>query len=131
MDSYERRGGFGRRPSFSGSGTAPVKVGDELDVTIEAVGAKGDGIAKKDGFILFVPGVKQGDKVRIRVSKVLAKVGFADVVGAKQSGGSETTSEDAVTEEEPSVTPAEPAAEDSESFGEEAEATTEDLEEEA
>ena len=40
-------------------GTAPVNVGDELDVKIEAVGEKGDGIAKKDGFVLFIPRPKQ------------------------------------------------------------------------
>ncbi|MFH0868366.1 MAG: TRAM domain-containing protein, partial [Candidatus Woesearchaeota archaeon] len=38
-----------------GQSFAPVKVGDEIDVKIEAVGEKGDGIAKKDGFVLFVP----------------------------------------------------------------------------
>jgi len=52
----------------------PVKVGDEIEVTIEAVGAKGDGVAKKDGFVLFVPGVQEGDNVRIRVTRVLRSV---------------------------------------------------------
>ena len=70
-------GGFGQRRRF-----VPVKVGDELDVKIEAVGEKGDGIAKKEGFVLFIPGAKQGDEVRVRVTKVLRKVGFADVVGS-------------------------------------------------
>lgn len=59
---------------------APVEIGEELDVKIEAVGEKGDGLAKKDGFVLFVPGTKQGDEVKIRVTKVLRKVGFAEVV---------------------------------------------------
>ena len=113
-DMYERKG-FGRRPSFSS--TAPVKVGDELEVTIEAVGAKGDGIAKKEGFILFVPGVKQGDKVRIRVSKVLAKVGFADVVGKSDASAPSESNEESTVEEIPSESPA-PSAEDSEDFGE-------------
>ncbi|MDP6294220.1 MAG: TRAM domain-containing protein, partial [Candidatus Woesearchaeota archaeon] len=49
----------------------PVSVGEEIDVTIEAVGEKGDGIAKKEGFVLFVPGVKEGDQVRIKITKVL------------------------------------------------------------
>jgi len=69
----------GQRRSFS-----PVKEGDELDVRIEAVGAKGDGIAKKEGFVLFVPNVKEGDEVRIKISKVLRKVGFAEVIGQAQ-----------------------------------------------
>lgn len=59
---------------------SPVKVGDEVDVEIEAVGEKGDGLAKVSGFVLFVPTTKQGDKVKVRITKVLNKVGFAEVV---------------------------------------------------
>jgi predicted RNA-binding protein with TRAM domain len=62
--------------------TRPVKVGDVLNVRIEAVGEKGDGIAKKDGFVLFVPNTSEGDEVQVRVTKVLRRVGFAEVVGA-------------------------------------------------
>lgn len=58
----------------------PVEVGEELDVEIEAVGEKGDGLAKKNGFVLFVPTAKQGDKVKVRVTKVLQRVGFAEIV---------------------------------------------------
>lgn len=58
----------------------PVQVGEELEVEIESVGEKGDGLAKKNGFVLFVPTAKQGDKVRVRVTRVLRKVGFAEVV---------------------------------------------------
>ena len=61
-------------------GFAPVKVGDELDIRIKAVGDKGDGICKKDGFVIVVPGTKKGDFVKIRLTKVLKSVGFAEVV---------------------------------------------------
>ena len=100
-------GGYGPRPM-----TAPVKVGEEIDVTIEAVGEKGDGIAKKNGFVLFVPGVKEGQQVRIRITKVLRKVGFAEVVGAGSAGSSES-SEEAPAEEQPAEEQS-----DSENFGE-------------
>ena len=63
----------------------PVKLDEELDVTIEAVGEKGDGIAKKDGFILFVKDTQQGERCRIKVTKVLEKVGFAEKIGEAQS----------------------------------------------
>ncbi len=62
-------------------GEAPVNVGEIYEVTIDAVGGKGDGIAKIKGFVLFVPGVKKGDSVKIRVTKVLQNVGFAEVAG--------------------------------------------------
>src|SRR3972149_8792601 len=75
---------FVNRPRMGGGGVPPVKVGDELDVRIEAVGEKGDGVAKKNGFVLFVPNVKEGDEVRIRVTRVLRKVGFAEMIGEAQ-----------------------------------------------
>ena len=45
-----------RRFSDDGGGRsfAPINVGDELDVTIEAVGEKGDGLAKVKGFVLLL-----------------------------------------------------------------------------
>jgi len=60
---------------------APIQVGDEIDVKIEAVGAQGDGIAKVKGFVVFVPGAKEGDNVKIKITKVFKKVGFGEVVG--------------------------------------------------
>ena len=113
-------GGYGPRRSF-----APVKVGDEIDVKIDAVGEKGDGIAKKDGFVLFVPNTKEGDEVKIRVTKVLRRVGFAEVVG-EGSAPAEESQEEAPAEESQSeapeaeeAAPPEETAEDSEDFGEE------------
>jgi len=102
---FRPRGGRDFAPRDS---VAPVNVGDELDVTIEAVGEKGDGIAKKSGFVLFVPNTKQGERIRIRVTKVLRKVGFADKIGEAS----------AAEQEAPAKAP-EPAPEDTEDFGEE------------
>jgi predicted RNA-binding protein with TRAM domain len=99
-----------------------------LDVKIEAVGQKGDGIAKEKGFVLFIPGVKQGDEVRVRVTKVLRNVGFAEVVGKavggeapkEESQDSESFGEQAEeAEEEQSEEPSEDKSEDSEDFGDE------------
>jgi predicted RNA-binding protein with TRAM domain len=92
---------------------APVKVGDEIDVKIEAVGEKGDGIAKKDGFVLFVPNTKEGDEVKVKVTRVLRRVGFAEVVGEGSPSEEAAPAEEAAPEEAP--------AEDTEDFGEEAE----------
>lgn len=58
----------------------PVKEGDVLELMIASVGAKGDGIAKKDGFVLFIPNTRKGDYVKIKITKVLPKAGFAEVV---------------------------------------------------
>ena len=98
--------------------TAPIKVGDEVDVKIEGIGEKGDGIAKKDGFVIFVPNVKEGDEVKIKVTRVLRRVGFAEVVGE----GSAPTSEESPAEEaapEAEAAPEQAESEDTEDFGEE------------
>lgn len=97
-------------------GFAPVSEGEELDVKIEAVGEKGDGIAKKDGFVLFVPGTNEGDEVRIKVNKVLKKVGFAEKVGEAQQKSE--SSEEPKKEEEKEE---EEQPEDTTNFGEELE----------
>ncbi|MFH1064265.1 MAG: TRAM domain-containing protein [Candidatus Woesearchaeota archaeon] len=110
-------GGFG---SGFGGGAAPVNVGEELDVRIEAVGEKGDGIARKRGFVLFIPNTREGDEVRIRVTKVLRKVGFAEVIGQAQ-GTPEEGAPAPVRKapEAPAAPEPAPVHEDSEDFGEE------------
>jgi predicted RNA-binding protein with TRAM domain len=65
---------------MNGEQIAPVKEGETYEVSINAVGEKGDGIAKVKGFVLFVPGVKKGDYVKVRITKVLKSVGFAQVI---------------------------------------------------
>lgn len=113
MERYGEGGGYRPQRSF-----VPVKVGDEIDVKVEAVGEKGDGIAKKDGFVLFIPGVKEGDEVRVKVTKVLRRVGFAERIGEAQApveaSAPESAKEEAPAEEAPEESP-----EDTEDFGEE------------
>ena len=98
-----------------GGSFAPVNIGDELDLKIEAVGEKGDGIAKIKGFVIFVPGAKQGEEVKVRITKVLRKVGFGEVVGA----GSAKQEEEPEQDEKAENSDQEQDSEDSEDFGEE------------
>lgn len=82
----------------------PVKVGQEADVVIEAIGEKGDGLTRVNGFVIFVPEVRAGENVRIKISKVLAKVGFGEVIGRNEASKSKDAKPDkaqkAKTEEE-------------------------------
>lgn len=96
---------------MQGDANAPVKVGDELQVTIDAVGAKGDGIARVKGFVLFVAGTRQGDVATVRITRVLQNVGFAEVV--RREGGKKEPESVKEEPEEP-----EPSYEDTETFGE-------------
>jgi len=57
--------------------TAPVRAGDTVEVRIEDVGSEGDGVAKVDGYTLFVPGTERGEELTVRVTDVKANYGFA------------------------------------------------------
>ncbi len=126
-------GNLGRGPSRPRF--APVNVGDEIDVKIEAVGEKGDGVAKVKGFVIFVSDTNTGDEVRIKVNKVLRNVAFGEVIGDAQGSVSEDASEEP-RDEEPRDTESfgeteEPqeAQENTETFGEESpEEASEDTE---
>jgi len=60
--------------------TAPVRAGDELEVEVVDTGSEGDGIARVEGFTLFVPGVDEGETVRVRIEDVKPRFGFAEPV---------------------------------------------------
>jgi 23S rRNA (uridine2552-2'-O)-methyltransferase len=57
--------------------TAPVAEGDTRDVTIEATGEDGDGIAYVEGYTLFVPDTGVGDEVTVEITDVKPRFGFA------------------------------------------------------
>jgi 23S rRNA (uracil1939-C5)-methyltransferase len=54
--------------SSSPAGTRP-KSGDELELSIDAFAYGGAGVARLDGYVLFVQGAVPGDRVRARVTK--------------------------------------------------------------
>ena len=90
-----RGGGRGLNPNYFLP--KPVKVGDEVEVTIDATASKGDGLAKKDGFVIFVKDAKQGETVKVRITDVRARFATGEIVGATSSGSAES----APSEEEP------------------------------
>ncbi len=52
---------------------APVEVGKEYDVNIEDIAREGDGIARVEGFVIFVADTKVGDTVKIQIDKVMRR----------------------------------------------------------
>jgi 23S rRNA (uridine2552-2'-O)-methyltransferase len=60
--------------------TAPVSEGDRLTVEIEDEGREGDGIARIEGYTVFVPGAGRGDRVEIEIEDVKPRFGFANRV---------------------------------------------------
>jgi 23S rRNA (uracil1939-C5)-methyltransferase len=49
--------------------SARPRTGDDLDLTIDSLAFGGNGVARSDGFVIFVQGAIPGDRVRARVTK--------------------------------------------------------------
>lgn len=71
---------FGNDYNNERKSNSPINEGEEYDVKIEDTGRDGDGIARIDGFVIFVAGAKVGDEVKIRINTTRRNFGFADVV---------------------------------------------------
>ena len=53
-----------------------IEAGETYDLMIEDVGKKGDGIARKGNFIIYVPGTAKGSQVKVKIEKVSGTVAF-------------------------------------------------------
>ena len=58
----------------------PVAEGDTLEVTITDTGGEGDGIAKVEGYTLFVGGAQEGEQIEVTVTDLKPNFGFAERV---------------------------------------------------
>lgn len=83
MSYGERRGGSGGSGGRLGGGNfgpKPVETGKEYDVQIAEVSRQGDGIARIQGFVIFVKGGKPGQTVKVKVTNVGARFATAELV---------------------------------------------------
>ncbi|MEM3555117.1 MAG: TRAM domain-containing protein [Candidatus Micrarchaeia archaeon] len=60
--------------------SAPVEEGKEYEVTIDAQGSKGDGIAHYEGFVIFVPNAKVGEKVKVKITALRRTFAIGEIV---------------------------------------------------
>ncbi len=58
----------------------PVEEGETYKVKIEDIGKEGDGVAKVENFVVFVPDTDVGDEVEIEITRVLRTLAFGEVV---------------------------------------------------
>ena len=78
--SYRNRS-YGRGYRSRGfSKPAPVKEGEQYEADIIELSSRGDGIAKIQGFIIFVSRAKTGDHVKFKVTRVAQRFATAEIV---------------------------------------------------
>jgi predicted RNA-binding protein with TRAM domain len=69
------------RPSRPFLPMAPVKENQEVDVVIDDVGSRGDGIARIQSYMIFVPRGIIGERVRVKILSVREKFAVAERTG--------------------------------------------------
>jgi predicted RNA-binding protein with TRAM domain len=74
-------GGFRRNDSF---GPKPVETGKEYDVQITEISRKGEGIARIQGFVIFVKDGKVGQNAKIRITQVGNRFATAEIINGQQ-----------------------------------------------
>lgn len=85
---------------FGGSrfgGPKPVESGKEYDVQVTEISRKGDGVARVQGFIVFVKGGRVGQKTRVRVTHVGDRFATAETIDGGEQHQSTEQSKDIVS----------------------------------
>ena len=73
--SHERRRGHGK-----GFKRCPVEKGKEYEVDITETSRQGEGVARIQGFVVYVANAKPRDHVRIKITRIGVKNANAEIV---------------------------------------------------
>jgi len=92
----EERRSFGQRRGFRGRGGGrfppkPVEMGKEYEVDVQETSRRGEGIARIQGLVTFIPNTKPGDHVKIRITRISRRFAEAEVI---KEGRTETEEEE-------------------------------------
>jgi predicted RNA-binding protein with TRAM domain len=80
--SKSRQGGSyeGKRGHGKGFKRCPVELGEELEVEITELSPKGEGIARNQGFVIYVADAKPGDCVKVKITRITNMAANGQVV---------------------------------------------------
>jgi translation initiation factor 2 subunit 2 len=57
-----------------------IEEGETYELRVESVGNKGDGIAKVDKYLIFIPSAVKGEIVKAKIKKISGTLAFAEIV---------------------------------------------------
>jgi len=81
--SYGRRQGGsyeGRRGHGKGFKRCPVEMGKQYEVEITEMSPQGEGVARIQGFVIFIADAKPGDHAKIKITKIGGMNAKAEIV---------------------------------------------------
>ena len=65
----------------------PVELGKEYEVDVTETSRRGEGIARIQGLVVFIPNTKTGNHVRVRITRVSRRFAEAEVVSGQETAG--------------------------------------------
>lgn len=71
---------MGKKSTFANKNSAPVSVGQTIMVTVLRLGFRGEGVARHEGFTVFVDGILPGEIAKVRVVEVKANFARAEML---------------------------------------------------
>jgi predicted RNA-binding protein with TRAM domain len=85
--SKSRQGGSyeGKRGHGKGFKRCPVALGEELEVEITELSPKGEGIARNQGFVIYVADAKPGEQVKVKITRITEKAANAQLIKKKRA----------------------------------------------
>ena len=66
--------------SFERSFNKPVEEGKEYELDIKETSRRGDGVARIEGLVVFIPQTKPGDPVKVKINTVGPRFATGEVV---------------------------------------------------
>jgi len=89
-EKMEERRSFGPRRGFRGRGGGrfppkPVEIGKEYEVDVQETSRRGEGIARIQGLVTFIPNTKPGDHVKIKIIRISRRFAEAEVVEKEEA----------------------------------------------
>ena len=82
--SYGTTYGTGNRFRGGNFGPKPVETGKEYDVQITETSRQGDGIAKVQGFVIFVKNAKVGQSTKVKITNVGPRFATAELAAPQE-----------------------------------------------
>jgi len=78
---YEKRG-RGNRRNFGPKRfpPKPVEIGKEYDVEILELSRRGEGIARIEGLVCFIPDTNPGEHVKVRITRISSRFAEGEAV---------------------------------------------------
>lgn len=76
--SYKARRKYRKRTKKPLITYTPVKEGQEIEVLIDDIGSRGDGISRIGSYLIFIPQTKIGERLKVKITKVTKNFAIAE-----------------------------------------------------